>query len=76
MTGELRLMQVVAVQAHDLIPCGYQVLHEDLLSSRRIHNFRDGPELRVETKGQVRTRGGPFDLPYPVIQPLKQSLRG
>jgi hypothetical protein len=49
-------MQVVAVQIHGLIPRGYEVLHEDLLRVGRCINFRDGPELRVETEDQVHMR--------------------
>jgi hypothetical protein len=68
-------MQVGAVQIHGLIPRGYEVLHEDLLRVGRCISFRDGPELRVETEDQVHTRGGPFDLTCPAIQPLKQAFR-
>jgi len=68
-------MQVVAVQVHDLIPRGYEVLHEDLLRVGRCINFRDGPELRVETENQVHTRGGPLYLTCPAIRPLKQAFR-
>jgi hypothetical protein len=65
-------MQVVEVKVHDLIPRGYEVLHEDLLRVGRCINFRDGPELRVETEDQVHTRGGPRDLTCPAIQPLNK----
>src|ERR1700733_7409250 len=75
MTGELRFMQVIAVHVYGLIPRGYEVLHEDLLRIGRCIDFRDGPELRVETEDQVHTRGGPLDLTCPAIQPLKQAFR-
>ena len=65
-------MQVVAVRIPGLIPRGYEVLHEDLLRVGRCINFRDGPELRVETEDQVHTRAGPLDLTCPAIQPLNK----
>src|ERR1700733_6889752 len=68
-------MQIVSIQVHNLIPRGYEVLHEDLLRVGRCINFRDGPELRVETEDQVHTRAGPLDLTCPAIQPLKQAFR-
>src|SRR4051812_40091968 len=52
---------VVAIQVHDLVPCGDKVFYEPLLRSRAGIDFREGTQLRVRTEDQVDACSGPLE---------------
>src|SRR4051794_33779808 len=53
-------LQVVAIEVHDLVPCGDKVFHELLLRSCASIDLRERTQLRVRTEDQVDPCSSPL----------------
>lgn len=68
-------LDIIAVQVHDLCPCGDKVIGKLGLSVRRAVDLSKGTQLRVGAKNEIRAGGGPLDLAVRVLA-LEQLLVG
>src|SRR5690242_21937540 len=54
--------EVEAIEVHDLVPRGNEVVHELVLRVVTCVDLGDGSELRVRTEDEVDCCGGPVEL--------------
>jgi hypothetical protein len=67
------LFKIEAIQVHDLVPGGDEVMHKLLLRVVAGINFGDGAELGIGTEDQVDGGAGPFDVAAGAIAALEEE---
>src|SRR5881227_2849560 len=66
--------KVVAIEVHDLVPCGHKIFHELLLRSRAAIDLCEGTELRVRTEDKVDACSGPLEGVRLAVAALVQTV--
>src|SRR3954468_10831754 len=66
--------EVVAIEVHDLVPCGHKVVHELLLRSCASIDLCEGTQLRVRTEDQVDACSGPLERVRLAVAALVQTF--
>src|SRR5690242_21242189 len=65
--------EVEAIEVHDLVPRGNEVVHELVLRVVTCVDLGDGSELRVRTEDEVDCCGGPVELSRHAIADRKST---